>query len=97
MSDKPLIERIEALEQRVADLEEQIDETGVQETAVSGGLDRYDAYVIDKLETDYESDPSAKQIVTLYQETGIRDRSKIKERHKHLKRTGRLAKAVEKK
>lgn len=87
---KELSEQVEELESRVEKLENAEAPT---ETAVDGA-DQYDQYVLDRIEIVGEK-PDPKQIITLYKEAGVRNVSKIKDRHKFLKRTGKIQAALE--
>lgn len=86
-----LHDRIEQLEQRIDAIEEELDTSDKGSTA--GAVDRYDGYVLNAIE-DFGEEPTPREIVRLYKESGIRDTSKIKERHKFLKKTGRIADAL---
>lgn len=84
-----LRERVESLENRLAALE-----TLKRSTAAPGGIDQYDGYVLSKIE-ELGHEPSPRHVVRLYQEAGVRDKSKIKQRHKFLKSSGRIQQAIE--
>lgn len=92
-----LAEAVEQLQNRVAALEGRLDELegSADGGAVRGGLDRYDAYVINAIEERFDGAPSAREAARLYKEAGIRDMDKIRERHKFLKQSGRIETAVE--
>lgn len=84
-----LRERVESLEERI----DQLEQNGSIPNSTDG-VDQYDGYVLAQIRR-IGSEPSVRKIVELYQEAGVRDRSKIKQRHKFLKRTGRIEEALE--
>jgi len=72
---------IDALRERVGELESQIDGA---DSAADQRLDRYDSYVVDNIES--VSDAHPRHLMRLYKESGIVDKSKRKNRAKRLKR-----------
>jgi len=88
MTDKTQSERIEELEQRVYRLEQAIQAGGKKATtaAESGPYDRYDRYVMENKESSGR--PSTAQQRRLYQEAGIVDQNKIKQRMKRMDQIG---------
>jgi hypothetical protein len=87
---------LEQLHNRVAELEQRVSALESAEAAQGGvdGVDRYDARVLTKIGA-MDSEPSARQITRFYKDAGVRDIEKIKDRHKHLKTTGRIQDALE--
>lgn len=75
-----LRDEIDALRERVVELESRIDGT---DNAESELLDRYDRYVINNVESVADAHP--RQIMTLYEESGIVDGKKRKQRTKRLR------------
>jgi polyhydroxyalkanoate synthesis regulator phasin len=87
MTTENLAERVEALEDRVAELEQRLEkQQNGQNAAESDLYDRYDRYVINNAETDTR--PSTGKMRRLYQEAGLVDRKKIKRRMKRLDNLG---------
>lgn len=81
--------RNDALSTRIEELESRVDELDSDNTADSREtrlFDRYDRYVMDATETDQR--PSVNEQRRLYQEAGLVDRKKIKQRMKRLDRLG---------
>ena len=88
MSEKTDTKRIEELEERVAALEDKLSrgEQRSTDTAQNRLLDRYDTYVVENAEGDTR--PTTARMRTLYQEAGIVDKNKIKQRMKRLDKLG---------
>lgn len=77
-----LTTRIDELESRI----EQLDSDNAADSREKRLFDRYDRYVIEATET--EQRPSVAEQRRLYQEAGLVDRKKIKQRMKRLDRLG---------
>lgn len=87
MTTENLAERVEVLEDRVAELEQQLaKQQSGQNGAESDLFDRYDRYVINSAESDTR--PTVGEMRRLYQEAGLVDRKKIKRRMKRLDNLG---------
>lgn len=86
-----LRERVTTLEDRIDAIDDELEES--EAGAPDGTLDRYDGYVLDQLEA-MDEQPHPRQIVKLYNEAGVRNTQKIKERHRLLKETGRIDQAI---
>lgn len=88
-------ERLAKLEAEVERLRSRVEEleAGSAPTSTPGGIDHYDATVLQKIEA-LGAEPSPKQIRIFYNEAGIRDTSKIKDRHRFLKESGRIEQAL---
>jgi polyhydroxyalkanoate synthesis regulator phasin len=78
-----LRETVESLRERIEDLEDRID-TGENETAGNTQYDQYDRYVLDRCEDVVEKNP--RSVMRLYDEAGVHDKKKQKQRTKRLKR-----------
>lgn len=74
---------VESLENRVEELEGRLDGTDT-ETTDSDLYDRYDRYVLDAADDVMSTHP--RKLVRLYEEAGIQDKSKRKQRAKRLHR-----------
>lgn len=83
MTDE-LRERVDELEQRVAELENKL-KSGA-DSHDSQLLDRYDTYVVESVKDGQR--PKALKLRRLYEEAGVRDKKKIKQRVKRLDRLG---------
>lgn len=80
---------LEELQSLVAALRRKVNTVADGGASELDGLDRFDRPVVERAEV-YDGDPSPQQLVTWYNEAGVRDSSKVRERIKSLRRRGYL-------
>jgi len=78
-------DEFESLKERVRELERQV--KNGENGSKSGLLDRYDEYVMSRIETAEEAHP--RRLMRLYNEAGVQKETKQKRRAKRLKRLER--------
>lgn len=84
-----LRDRVSGLEERVEELAAQLDGTAEESTQRrESGLDHYDETALDRMPRDKAVGFGA--VKTAYQNAGVRDHDKIKDRLKHLVQLGKV-------
>lgn len=77
-----LVDRIESLEQRVAELEDSL-----SFHSAAAGLDRYDRLALEALEMMDQDTFRVPDMAAAYRKSGIKNKEKIRQRVKDLKRS----------